>query len=131
MIGKVFVSFVLAGIFFTWLSVMKNAWTSHVLDTSSKIFVTVILTALSAFGGLFVHSFIPTSAIDKPIPPSEYDYVKSEQAAVYLHGNDYQYTEDAYLHQNAGDSSKVKLTQTSWNNIEGETIGTTINLSQK
>ena len=131
MIGEALVSLILAGVFFTWLSFVQGVWTDPVLEPPSKIFLSALLTVLGAIAFLFVYFFVPTSAVNQVVPPEEYDYVKNDRAAVYLHENDYRYTEDAYLFDYAGDSSKVKLTQTNWNNIEGETIGTTINVNQK
>ena len=131
MIGEVFVSVVLAGIFFTWLSVIENIWTDHLLDIPLRLFLTVFLSVIGAIAVFFVCSFIPTSTIDQLIPPEEYDHMKNEQAAIYLYENDYRYTEDAYLFENAEDSSKVELTQTKWKNIQGQIIGTTINVNQK
>jgi len=131
MIGEILISVLLAGIFFIWLSVMKNIWTDHVLKLPSRLFLTVLLSALGAIAILFVSFFVPTSAVNQIVPPEEYDHVKNDRAAVYLHKNDYQYTEDAYLFEYAGDSSKVKLTQTNWKNIQGETIGTSLNIDPK
>lgn len=131
MIGEILVSVLLAGIFFIWLSVMESIWTDRLLKLPSSLFLTVFLSVLGAIAILFVSFFVPTSAINQTVPPKKYDHVKNEQAVIYLHENDYQYTEDAYLFEYAGDSSKVEVTQTNWKNIQGETIGTTINVNQK
>lgn len=129
MIGKIAVVLLLAVIIAIWVSAMKSAIVDRYMGLTAKLFMSSVITLAGGAVFLFVFSQIPSSVTSSEIV--DYKYVKNEEAAVYLYNEDYKHTTNAYLYQNAGDTSKVEVLELKWKNIRGSLVVTTIQVNQK
>ena len=65
------------------------------------------------------------------VPPSKYAYARSNQKVVYGYQREHVTKTSAYLHKDAGDSTKVKVEATKWFNLLDEHFTTTISVEKK
>ena len=111
--------------------VVYNVVNERFFGFADKVFFSTLVIACGGFVLFLLVTFFPTETSSSIIPPSEYDYAKSEQKVVYVHEDNHHVSTDAYFHAYAGDSSKVKVVQGEFINIDGEVVGTVIFVNKK
>jgi len=108
-----------------------DVWQDQFAGLLFKYITTIAMgVAMMILCAAIVAKF-PVSNESFEVPPSKYAYARSNQKVVYVYQREHVAKTSAYLHKNAGDSTKVKVEATKWFNLLDEHFTTTISVEKK
>lgn len=108
-----------------------DGWQDKFVGILAKFVMTIAMgLAMMILCAAIVAKF-PVDSENFEIPPSEYAYARSNQKVVYVYQREHVAKTSAYLHENAGDSTKVKVEATKWFNLLDEHFTTTISVEKR